>query len=545
MQFSTVRSAAQLLLCIILARYFSSDSSLVRETFSALLSYVFISVFLVYPFHLFIYLPHLSPLRNIPGPPPGKNIWRTWLAKEPSPPQLLEWVKAASKHHGDNFHGAMRYYGIGGREQVLVVGSQVLKEVLVTKQYKSFDRPTMARKRIAVQAGDGLIASAGDLHKQQKRKLTPAFSSGAIKDLHPLFWSKANDLVSALQESITKSGSSVVDVLSWTSRSALDIIGVAAWGQDFNAIGNPDTDFLRTYNAMFDISGGGPLINALALAIPMRILMYIPVPYNNRLRKALRVVRAKCLAAVKAKKSQLVSKDSGANKDILSLLIQGGIDDEEALTNQMMTMLAAGHDTSSLSLAWGLYLLCKHPDFQTKLREELHEHLLSKDTGDASGISPDLLDELPYLAAVASEILRLMPSVHTTRREAVQDTTVEIYPIPQGSHMVISGWVCNRLEHEWGEDAEEFMPDRWLDTGRSAGSGIGVDNKFAFHSFSHGARSCIGHGFARAEFLIFLAALISEFKVELEDSETEPTVLYGITMSPAGGMRMKFESVHK
>jgi cytochrome P450 len=436
----------------------------------------------------------------------------------------------------------MRYIGIGGGERVLISSPESLKEVLVTQQYKFFDRPTMARKRIAMQARNRLITSSGEVHKQQKRKLTPAFSSRAIKELHPLYWSKANELAEAISKRIQSSDSASIDILSWTSRSALDIIGTAAWGQDFNAISEPDSDFLKTYSAMFDISGGGPLMSALALAIPMSYLLYIPVPYNKRLRAALKAIRTRCTHAVKEKK-QMALEGKDTYKDILSLLIQGGIEDEEALINQMMTILAAGHDTSSLSLAWGLYLLCKYPDVQTKLREELRSQLPLGSYGSTDEIIPEMLEDLPYLSAVANEILRLMPSVHTTRREALNDTTVEGYFIPRDGHMVISGWVCNRLELEWGTDAEQFVPDRWLNTGKDEDSSTSVNNKFAFNSFSHGARSCIGQGFARGEFLVFLATLVGCFEMELEDPSKEPVALFGITMSPAEEIRIKFTQV--
>ena len=67
---------------------------------------------------------------------------------------------------------------------------------------------------------------------------------------------------------------------------------------------------------------------------------------------------------------------------------------------------------------------------------------------------------LEYLQAIANEILRLYPAVPVTRREALQDTIVQGYFIPEGSHMVASGWIASRIEIEWGSQAEEFNPDR-------------------------------------------------------------------------------------
>ena len=164
MRLTSLRAPLQLLACVVLTHRIV-PSSLLFEIPLSLLLYALTSIFLLWPFHLFIYLPHLSPLRSIPSPPPGLNTWRTWLAAEPTPPQLQTWVRAAAKHHGDEFRGVMRYYGIAGGERILLTSTEALREVLVAKQYNFFDRPTMARKRIAVLAGDGLIASGGNEHK--------------------------------------------------------------------------------------------------------------------------------------------------------------------------------------------------------------------------------------------------------------------------------------------------------------------------------------------------------------------------------------------
>jgi hypothetical protein len=87
------RPAVQLVLCIVLANRGSYASSLPLQVLLTLLFYIAISTFLVLSLSLFIYLPLLSPLRSIPSPPRGHNTWQTWLAKEPTPPQLLDWVR--------------------------------------------------------------------------------------------------------------------------------------------------------------------------------------------------------------------------------------------------------------------------------------------------------------------------------------------------------------------------------------------------------------------------------------------------------------------
>ena len=374
----------------------------------------------------------------------------------------------------------------------------------------------------------------------------PAFSGRAIQDLYPLYWSKANELVNALRKH-TQGSDDAVEMVSWTSRSALDVIGVAAWGRDFDAISEPDSAFLKTYSAMFDISGGGQLVNALALAFPMGLVVQLPLAYNKRLRAAKTVIRKRCTEVVREKKLKLAAEEVELNdKDILSLLIRGGVDEDDALINQMMTMLAAGHDTSGLSLAWASYLLSKHADVQTKLRDELKSKLpVDSNTRDARAVA-ESLDGLPYLHAVANEILRLMAPVPTLRRETLNQTNIQSYHVSKGAHIVVSPWVSNRLEAQWGPDAESFDPDRWLDLDEKsdANGKAGAGDRFAFYSFSHGARACIGATFARAELLIFLVAIVSAFEMRLEDVDYEPKALFGITMSPASpGIRVKLRNL--
>ena len=80
-------------------------------------------------------------------------------------------------------------------------------------------------------------------------------------------------------------------------------------------------------------------------------------------------------------------------------------------------------------------------------------------------------------------------------------------------------WAINRDPAHWGPDAGIFNPDRWMGPGR-AGSG-GASSNFAFMTFFHGPRSCIGESFARTEMACLLAVLVGRFEMELEDPAGE------------------------
>lgn len=136
------------------------------------------------------------------------------------------------------------------------------------------------------------------------------------------------------------------------------------------------------------------------------------------------------------------------------------------MTNQVMTFLGAGHDTTATSAAWTLMLLAKRPEIQKKLRDEirtmmpfLFDEALRKD--------PNMLetqgdvDLLPYLEDVCKESLRYIPSIPMTVRKTIEDDTLGGFFIPAGTTVYLMANTINRLPMYWGETANEFNPDRW------------------------------------------------------------------------------------
>jgi cytochrome P450 len=125
---------------------------------------------------------------------------------------------------------------------------------------------------------------------------------------------------------------------------------------------------------------------------------------------------------------------------------------------------------------------------------------------------------MPYLNGVCNEVLRLYPTVPITARIAVRDVTVAGQNFPRGTNFFVVPWAINRMPTLWGPQAEEFIPERWIDkeTGRATMNG-GADTNYAFLTFLHGPRSCIGEKFARAEFRALVVAFVGAFEMELAD----------------------------
>ncbi|KAK4693459.1 hypothetical protein P7C71_g3948, partial [Lecanoromycetidae sp. Uapishka_2] len=236
------------------------------------------------------------------------------------------------------------------------------------------------------------------------------------------------------------------------------------------------------------------------------------------------------------------NKEKRVEMDILSVAIESGGFSEEELVNQMMTFLAAGHETTASTLTWAFYLLSQNPEVQTRLREEVRTHLPSIDDASAT-VTAASLDACHFLHAVCNEVLRLYAPVPITLREASQKTSIQGHVVPKGTMVLVPIWGANRSIQLWGPDAAEFKPDRWMGPGR-ANTG-GAESNYAMLTFLHGPRSCIGQAFAKSEFACLLAAVVGRFEFQLDDHELPEKMIIkgGITARPKGGLNARMRPI--
>ncbi|KAK2590085.1 hypothetical protein QQS21_012238 [Conoideocrella luteorostrata] len=438
--------------------------------------------------------------------------------------------------------GLIRYFWFLNIERVLVSSTTGLAEVLVTKSYQ-FKRPDIVRRLLEPVLGVSILLTEGEVHKVQRRNLMPAFAFRHVKDLYPVFWKKAREVAQTMTASANDNGVAELDALDWANRCTLDIIGVAGLGVDFGSIQDPSNPLAVTYKSLMTEQGGSRILGLLHLLLPMWIVRNIPMRRNSVLDIANRTIRGVCRNLIRDKKLKLANKER-RDVDILSVALESGLFSDENLVDQLMTFLAAGHDTTASALTWATYLLSCHPDVQTRLRNEVRENLppLDADTDIMSGD----IDKLPYLNAVCNEVLRVFSPVPRTSREAVEDTTIQGQHIPKGTVIMLSPWGTNVDQNLWGDDAAEFKPERWLGAEGADPkivAGGGANSNYAFLTFLHGPRSCIGASFARSEFACLLAAWVGRFEFELRDKESldmkKLAIRYSVTARPKGGLPVK------
>lgn len=496
---------------------------------------VFFTQWIIYAIYAIVIYPrYISPMRHLPmvteNNHPFMGQWFT-ITKQPSGVPMRHWLNTVPND------GLIRYLGLFNRERLLVTSPKALAEILNTRNYE-FQRPQFLLRGIMKILGVGLLLAEGEDHKFQRKVLSPAFAFRHVKELYPIFWSKSREMVEKIEktELVEKSPNVVVEIGGWASRAALDIIGVAGMGQDFNSLADPNTDLNQTYRAVFAPNRQAQILGLMSFFIPGWIIERLPIKRNDDIMAASKLARDTSRQLVRQKKDKLAAKEK-MDPDIISIALEAGTLSEDKLVDNMMTFLAAGHETTASAMTWATFLLSKNPEVQTKLRKEVREHIGS--LNDA--INDTIIDGMPYLHAVCQEVLRVYAPVPVTMREAVSDTTLMGHYVPKGSVIMLCTWAVNFSKELWGPDADEFKPERWMQPGQ-ANSG-GATSNYAFLTFLHGPRSCIGQRFAVAELACLLAAFVGRYEFKLTNPDEEPIIKGGITARPKDGLKLDLKVV--
>ncbi len=219
--------------------------------------------------------------------------------------------------------------------------------------------------------------------------------------------------------------------------------------------------------------------------------------------------------------------DAADRTDVLSLLL-GAVDDDgrsmtdDELRDELVTLLAAGHETSATSLAWTVERVLSHERVYAALRDEIDRELGDEPVTDES------LARLEYLDATVKESLRLRPIIPMVVRKLAVPMTIRGFDLPAGCIVAPNIYLTHRRPDLY-PDPEAFRPERFVGS---------KPNPYAWLPFGGGIRRCLGMAFALYEMKIVLATLLQEANLVLHASSSARTVRRAITFAPSGGVRV-------
>ncbi|KAI4861506.1 cytochrome P450 [Hypoxylon rubiginosum] len=496
--------------------------------------YVVVWLSWIYPFYI-------SELRHIPTVP-GFPLWGQFfeiISQECGIPQRA-WHKQLGP--------IIRYHFPFGAERLSIADDEALKQMTVKNPY-NYPKPVRAKLWMVRILGEGVLLAEGQEHVHQRKSLAPGFSIQSIRALTPVFWDKSLLLAKLWRDEMTADNVTTksFEALEWLNRTTLDIIGSAGFGYDIDSLKHPEAPIREAYRLVFAFDIFSRVMHGIQAFIPAS--KYIPSKMNRDMQISRGIILDKATEIITEKQEQAANNTGG--KDILALIArdnkklkdmgEAGLS-FETMRDQIMTFLGAGHDTTATGVAWTIHLLSTHPEIQSRLREEVKDHmpfLFDKETRfDREKINSADADQLPYLDNVCRESLRYIPPIPMTVRQSIADDRLGPYKVPAGTVIYVLANAINRLPSFWGPTADQFDPDRWDDLPKTFTAN-------AFMTFLHGPRGCIGRKFAETEMKVLLCCLLSmyEFKRDFDTPDPEDWKMWRLVLRPKEGVTVKVTAI--
>lgn len=420
-------------------------------------------------------------------PVPNNQVSRQALNALLEKRQLLAALGVFHEALGDIFR-----IPVPGFNPVMLAGPEANRFVLVEQRdqlrWRSEQDPVTRLLR------HGVLVEDGETHDSLRREMNPALHRRAIEGYIETMWQATDQIIDGWADR-----SEPVDMLVEMRRVALLILMKTLFSVDFE----PDMERLWK-----------PILKALSYISPGPWVVWRAVPRPGY-RPALRQLDDYMQRLITLRRA-------APGDDLLGMLIASSMSDA-LIRDQLLTLIIAGHDTSTALLSWALYSLAIHPAIQARAREEV-DRVLGGRTPDLASVS-----ELRYLDQVIDETLRLYPPIHLGSRVAARDLEFQSYPIPAGTRVLYSIFLSHRDKRYW-QAPDTFDPDRF------APEQARQRPPYTFVPFGGGPRNCIGTAFAQVEAKIVLARCLQKYTFAFVG---RPARLHmGATLEPRPGVQV-------
>jgi cytochrome P450 len=403
------------------------------------------------------------------------------LVNERSP---LGPLKVMAKHVGRLFQ-----IPLPGFRPYVVFGPEANRKVLVTEREKLLWRNT---DPVTDLLRRGVLIVDGEEHDRYRELMEPPLHPGQLPGYTQMMIQQTERVTATWRDGQT------VDMLVEGRKIALLIIMQALFSKDVW------DDLPHIWR---------PILKAIEFISPGAWIFWRKMPRFG-FGKSLKVIDDYLFGIIEERR-----KKKEKEQDLLQHLIDAGLSDD-VIRDQMLTMMIAGHDTSTALLAWVFALLGQHPDIHAKVVEEVNA-----------------LEKSHLLDLVIKESLRLYPPIHIGNRRVAEEIEFAEGSVPAGERLFYSIYLTHRDPSIW-ENADAFCPERFA-KGRTT-------PPMSYVPFGGGPRACIGAAFGQAEARVVIAHLLRSFHFEpLNADKIRPYM--GATLEPRPGVMMKVKrrQVHK
>jgi len=416
-------------------------------------------------------------------------------------------------------YGPLYRFDIGKRKIVVVGNVETLNSLLR-------DRPDGFRRwreilQITEEVGKvGVFAAEGDDWRRTRRLAVTALNSNHLQRYFEIVSTCTERLYGRLRAA-AESGQGF-EIGQALSAFTVDVTSALAFGHDLNTLERGDDVLQGHLHHVFHMTN-----RRLFFSFPY--WRYVKLPADRELDRSIEEIEKAVMGFMEETRRRISARPELREKpeNFLESMIaaqetEGAFSDEEIMGN-VFTLLLAGEDTTSHSMAWTIWALARRPAIQAKWAEEAREVLGEQPYATEYGT----VEGFRYGEGVLRESMRLTPVAPISGLEPLADTEVEGVHIPAGTRLFLlhrHAGLCSTVR------AEEFKPERWLEDDEE----LPVPDQKSFLTFGAGPRFCPGRNLAFLEAKTALGMIARNFEIELDPAAPPVTELLGFTMSPNG-----------
>lgn len=399
--------------------------------------------------------------------------------------------------------------------RVAVVSEPAAIRRVLFDNCENYQKDWLQRRVLSAGLIGGLLTAEGQNWRTQRRALAPLFARKAVMNFSTAMLDAANGLA----ERLAQREDEVVDVAVEATRVTLEVLERTIFS---DGLGRAPEDIRLAMKGYFETIGRIDPFDMLGVPD------FVPRPGRRKLRPMLRVFESAVDTIISTRRERIVADPDGAPRDILTFLLNaadpetGEALSEAEIRANILTFIAAGHETTANCISWSLFLLSQSGEWRERVQAEVDREF---------GGAPDgLADRIVETRAVIDEANRLYPPITAISRVALGRDELAGEPIKPGTMVVIAPYVLHRHRALW-EKPDNFDPNRFLGDARET-----ID-RFAYLPFGVGPRICIGATFALQEASIVIGTIMRHFTLELVPGFT-PWPVQKVTLRPKSGLPM-------
>lgn len=410
-----------------------------------------------------------------------------------------------------------------GRKPLLIIADPVLIGALLRDRPDAIRRSSRTANAINELGVTGVFSDEGDEWRKQRKLVMRALTPEVIRSFFPTMKVMTERLQRRWQASLASGRQ--IDIVRDLKAYALDITLGLAMGQDINALEHEHDPLQRDIEFTFARI-------ARRLTSPFAYWRYFKLPADREADKCIARIRHAVTGFIAQARKQLDANPERRNKptNMMEALIAARDEPDSEFTDDhvignAITMVFAGEDTTSNTMAWLLHFVARHPDVAKRIADEADAALCNNCVLQ----SFEQLDQLALIEAAANEAMRLKPVAPLLSSETNKDMVIGDTLVPQGTVMLTCLRHAALLEENFPQH-QKFNPDRWMSNQDATPN---ADPARKLFPFGGGPRFCPGRFLAMTEIKMVMAMVAHSFTMSVDENAPPVEEKFSFTMQPS------------